>query len=119
MMLQNYTYVDPMMDPLLLLAVMLGVVLVVATVVALAVSRTSPTSTPAPAFPEAPADAKPFVAPDAYRPGTLPAMPRADNGEWDDSVVYDAMRSADRRTRDRRTREPAVRTTPRHAPQTA
>ena len=114
MMLQNYTYVDPMMDPLLLLAVMLGVVLVIAAVVALAVSRTSPTPDPGPLSPEASADAEPFVTPDAYRPGTLPAMPRADNGEWDDSVVYDAMRSAHRRTRD-----PAARSAPRRDLQAA
>jgi len=94
MMLQNYTYVDPVVDPLLILAVMLGVVVLAAVAMAVAFARPARTDAPAPT-----ADVQPFVAPHVERSIRLPSMPREDNGDWDDAVVYDAMRSADRRSR--------------------
>ena len=94
MMLQNYTYVDPVVDPLLILAVMLGVVFLAAVAMAVAFARPARTDAPAPTT-----DVQPFVAPHVERSMQLPSMPREDNGDWDDAVVYDAMRSADRRAR--------------------
>lgn len=71
MLLQNYTYVDAVMDPLLLFGLLIGLVLLVGVGTAIWAMRMSSPTEPHPS-----SSPEPFVSEDAY-----PEMPRSDSEE--------------------------------------
>lgn len=95
-MLQNYTYVDPVIDPLMLLAVMLGVVVLAAAAIAAIMVRPSRSSEPTTSKPTP--DAMPFIEPEVERT-VLSSQPKEDSGKWKDTAIVEEIRASDRRAR--------------------
>lgn len=74
MMLQNYTYVDPVMDPVVLLTLLLGLVFLTAAIVVYFTIRSLPMSAATSAEPVRGAPPA-FVSPEADRIVLTPSVP--------------------------------------------
>jgi hypothetical protein len=102
MMLQNYTYVDPVMDPVVLLALLLGLVFLTAAVVVFFTIRSLPLSSATSASSTRDVSAA-FIPAEA---GSIVLMPRAsvNAGSPDTPPSRAADRAPERRSSDRASR---------------